>query len=559
MSRFAFLETKEPELYALCLQVEKYQYEDTDLFVLKCRKAMEQLTVCLGCMGKGLKANIGQLQQKQDVKAELVEKLFLLMDICDESSLFDDDVDEADRDNTVDLLVDACRIYVEAKQAENADYGQHLAEFLDASPVNFYAIKNIISELELLGLERLDESRKWHLEPGKGYYVTRNYSALLAFYVPKRDFLGYQIMASHCDSPSFRIKPNAEIVVEKKLLKLNVEKYGGMICSTWIDRPLSIAGRVIVRTAKGIATRLINIDRDLLIIPNLAIHMSRDINEGYKFNAQVDMLPLLGDGNNSGALLKLIAAEADVEAEAILDTDLFLYNRMKTSFVGVDQQFICSGRLDDLQCVFATVTGFVKAIKNGAVKASDSVPVLCVLDNEEVGSGTKQGAASTFLKDTLQRINNALGGDQEDYVASLANSFMISADNAHAVHPNHTDKADPTNKPYLNEGIVIKYSANQKYTTDAVSGAMFKLLCERAQVPYQVFTNRSDMLGGSTLGNISNCQVAVNTVDIGLPQLAMHSAYETAGVKDTGYLVKVAELFFCSGVQQNTPGSYELI
>lgn len=557
MSRFAFLETKEPELYALCLQVEKYQYEDTDLFVLKCRNAMEQLTLCLGCSGS-LKENIGQLQQNKDVQPELVEKLLLLVDICDESSLFDDDVEVEDRNNTVGLLVEACRMYVEAKQAANTDYSQELAEFLDASPVNFYAIRNIISELELLGLERLDESKKWHLEPGKGYYVTRNDSAIMAFYVPKQDYAGYQIMASHCDSPSFRIKPNAEIVVEKKLLKLNVEKYGGMICSTWLDRPLSLAGRVIVRTAKGIATKLINIDKDLLIIPNLAIHMSRDINEGYKFNAQVDMLPLLGDGNNSGALLKLIAAEAGVAAEDVLDTDLFLYNRMKASFVGADQQFICSGRLDDLQCVFATVTGFTRAVKSGAVKASDSVPVLCVLDNEEVGSGTKQGAASTFLKDVLQRINSALGRDQEDYVASLANSFMVSADNAHAVHPNHTDKADPTNRPYLNEGIVIKYSANQKYTTDAVSGAMFKLLCERAKVPYQVFTNRSDMLGGSTLGNISNCQVAVNTVDIGLPQLAMHSAYETAGVKDTGYLVKVAELFFASGVKQGLPGCYEL-
>lgn len=557
MSRFVFLENTEPQLYEACLQVEKYQYEDTDLFVLKCRKAMEQLTACLGCKGKSLKENLGLLQ-KQEVQAELIEKLLLLVDICDESSLFDDDVDEEDRDNTVGLLVEACRIYAEAKQEANADYSQQLAEFLDASPVNFYAIKNIVSRLELLGLKRLEESRKWHLEPGKGYYVTRNDSALMSFYVPKKDYVGFQIMASHSDSPCFRIKPNAEIVVEKKLLKLNVEKYGGMICSTWLDRPLSIAGRVIVRTAKGLAAKLINIDKDLLIIPNLAIHMNRDINEGYKFNAQVDMLPLLGDGKGSGALLKLIAAEAGVAAEDILDTDLFLYNRMKTRLVGVDQQFICSGRLDDLQCVFAAVTGFAKAVKSGAVKASDSVPVLCVLDNEEVGSGTKQGAASTFLKDTLQRINSALGRDQEDYVASLANSFMVSADNAHAVHPNHTDKADPTNRPYLNEGIVIKYSANQKYTTDAVSGAMFKLLCERAKVPYQVFTNRSDMLGGSTLGNISNCQVAVNTVDIGLPQLAMHSAYETAGVKDTGYLVKVAELFFASGVKQGLPGCYEL-
>ena len=433
-----------------------------------------------------------------------------------------------------------------------------LKEFLDKSPVNFWAVKNITEVLAEQGMTRLCEGAAWQLEAGRGYYVTRNDSSVIAFYIPQEAPTGFQIMASHCDSPSFGIKPNAEITVEKKLLKLNVEKYGGMLCSTWLDRPLSIAGRVVVRTPKGIATRLIKCAGDLIIIPSLAIHMNREANEGYKFNAQVDMLPLLGEASNAGGLAKLIAKEAGVEPQDVLDTDLFLYNRMPATNVGLDGQFICSGRLDDLQCVYASLQGFVNGLAKCDFAKAGSIPVLCVLDNEEVGSGTKQGAASTFLKDTLQRINGALGGNDESYCVKLANSFMISADNAHAVHPNHTDKSDPTNRPQLNEGIVLKYNANQKYTTDAISGALFKLLCEKAGVPVQTFVNRSDMAGGSTLGNISNCQVAVNTVDIGLPQLAMHSAYETAGVKDTGYLVKVAELFLGSGVKQTNPGCYEL-
>lgn len=433
-----------------------------------------------------------------------------------------------------------------------------LKEFLDKSPVNFWAVKNITEALAEQGMTRLSEGTAWQLKAGKGYFVTRNDSSVIAFYIPQETPIGFQIMASHCDSPSFGIKPNAEITVEKKLLKLNVEKYGGMLCSTWFDRPLSIAGRVVVRSPKGITTRLIKCDGDLIIIPSLAIHMNREANEGYKFNAQVDMLPLLGEAGNAGGLAKLIAKEAGVEPQDILDTDLFLYNRMPATTVGLDGQFICSGRLDDLQCVYASLQGFVNGLAKGNFAKAGSIPVLCVLDNEEVGSGTKQGAASTFLKDTLQRINGALGGNTEAYSIKLANSFMISADNAHAVHPNHTDKSDPTNRPQLNEGIVLKYNANQKYTTDAISGALFKMLCEKAGVPVQTFVNRSDMAGGSTLGNISNCQVAVNTVDIGLPQLAMHSAYETAGVKDTEYLVKVAELFFSSTVVAGDSGSYEI-
>lgn len=327
-----------------------------------------------------------------------------------------------------------------------------------------------------------------------------------------------------------------------------------MLCAPWLDRPLSAAGRVVLRTQEGIETRLVNVDRDLMIIPNLAIHMNREVNDGYKFNAQVDMLPLFCEkGEESDVFLKLIASEAGIFAEDILDTDLFLYNRMPASSLGLNGEFIASGRLDDLQCAFASLKGFVEA------SPKDSVAVHCVFDNEEVGSGTKQGAASTFLWDTLHRINRAMGKTEDDYLMSIASSFLVSADNAHAVHPNHSEKTDPTNRPYLNKGIVIKYSANQKYTTDAVSGAIMRAICKEADVPYQTFANRSDMLGGSTLGNISQSQVALNTVDIGLPQLAMHSPYETAGAKDTAYLIEAAKVLFSSSIEGKGNGSYKLI
>ncbi len=428
-----------------------------------------------------------------------------------------------------------------------------LISFLDNSPVSFFAVKNMCEILNKEGYTRLYEGQAWELEAGKGYYVTRNDSAVIAFRIPKKDYTGFQMMASHCDSPVFKIKTNAEITIDNSYVKLNVEKYGGMICSPWLDRPLSVAGRIVVSTEDGIMTKLVNVDRDLMIIPNLAIHMNREVNDGYKFNAQVDMLPLFCEkGEEKDVFLKLIAEEAGVKAEDILDTDLFLYNRMKGTKLGLNNEFISSGRLDDLQCAFASLQGFLKA------QPRDSVAVHCVYDNEEVGSGTKQGAASTFLKDTLHRINNAFGKSEDEYLMSIAKSFLVSADNAHAVHPNHPEKSDPTNRPYLNKGIVIKYSANQKYTTDAISGAVMRAICKKADVPYQTFTNRSDMLGGSTLGNISQNQVALNTVDIGLPQLAMHSPYETAGAKDTAYLAEAAKVLFSSSIEGAGDGNYKL-
>ena len=430
---------------------------------------------------------------------------------------------------------------------------QNLLEFLEKSPSAYHAVANMAKMLDDAGFERLNEGERWQLGEGRDYYVTRNGSALIAFRIPKKDYAGFQIMASHSDSPVFKIKSNAEIEVDKKYMKLNVEKYGGMLCAPWLDRPLSVAGRIVVQTDGGVETRLVAPDRDLMIIPNLAIHMNRNVNDGYEFNAQKDMLPLIGGMDAKGGLMKLVAEEAGVEEADILDMDLFLCLRMKGTVLGLNGEFIASPRLDDLQCAFASLTGFLEA------EPAHSVAVHCVMDNEEVGSGTKQGAASTFLKDVLHRINAGMGRTEEEYLMSLASSFMVSADNAHSVHPNQADKADPTNRPYMNEGIVIKYSANQKYTTDAVSGALFKSICKKAGVPCQVFHNRSDMLGGSTLGNISNTQVALNTVDIGLPQLAMHSPYETAGSKDTAYLVEAARLLFSSAVYGNGDGTYQIV
>ena len=430
---------------------------------------------------------------------------------------------------------------------------RELFSFLDHSPNAFYAVQNMCDILQQAGMIRLYEGAPWKLEAGKGYYVTRNGSAIIAFRIPKAEYTGFQMMASHSDSPVFKIKANAEITVDRQYVKLNVERYGGMLCAPWLDRPLSVAGRVIVRTKEGIETRLVNVDRDLMIIPNLAIHMNRQVNDGYKFNAQTDMLPLFCEkGEESDAFRKLIASEAGAAAEDILDTDLFLYNRMPAVSLGLNNEFIASGRLDDLQCAFASLKGFIEA------SPKDSVAVHCVFDNEEVGSGTKQGAAGSFLRDTLHRINRGMGRTEDEYLMSIASSFLVSADNAHAVHPNHTDKTDPTNRPYLNKGIVIKYSANQKYTTDAVSGAIMRAICTKADVPYQTFANRSDMLGGSTLGNISQSQVALNTVDIGLAQLAMHSPYETAGAKDTAYLIEAAKVLFSSSVEGTGNGNYKL-
>ncbi len=414
-----------------------------------------------------------------------------------------------------------------------------LFDFIKESPNAYFAVDTIAKELSAAGFKRLDEKEKWNLKPGK-YFVTRDDSSLIAFVIPKNDFAGFHIVASHSDSPSFKIKPNPEMKVGEAYVKLNVEKYGGMIISTWFDRPLSVAGRVVVDTKAGVKTELVNVDRDLLVIPSLAVHMDRNVNEGHRYEVQKELLPLFSCGkeNKSDSLISLVCKENGIKGSAVVDSDLFLYNRQEPVCFGMNDEFIAAPRLDDLQCVYGATQGLM------AAKPKDHVAINAVFNNEEVGSETKQGAASSFLSDVIDRICEKFAVSKEEHCRMMSGSFMISADNAHALHPNYQEKTDPTNRPVLNGGIVIKYNANQKYTTDAVSSAVMRKLCKKAGVNVQEYVNPSDIPGGSTLGSIATARVSMNTVDIGLPQLAMHSAYETAGAKDTEDLIRVTEAFF---------------
>lgn len=420
------------------------------------------------------------------------------------------------------------------------ELSRELLDFLKASPSSFHAVHNIAQQLNDEGYIKLREGSVWKLEPEGKYYVTRNDTSIIAFHIGNAlEDYSFNIAASHSDFPTFKVKEKAGLEVKKKYIKLNTEGYGGMICSTWFDRPLSVAGRVLVKEGDHLETRLFDIDRDLVMIPSMAIHMNRQINDGYAYNKQIDMLPLFGgEGVSKEDFDKLIAEELHVSVDAIYGKDLYLYNRAEGTIWGAKEEFISAPHLDDMQCAFATLKGFLKGYNN------QSVNVYACFDNEEVGSATKQGAGSTFLYDVLNRINTALGKTQEDYYRAVSASFMISADNAHAVHPNHPEKTDVENCVYMNEGIVVKAHAGQKYTSDAVSVAIFRSICEKAGVPVQFFANRSDEAGGSTLGNISSTRVSLNAVDIGLPQLGMHSAYETAGIRDTEYMVKALETFY---------------
>ena len=423
-----------------------------------------------------------------------------------------------------------------------------LIEFLNGSYTAFHAVENIKNRLVAEGFTPLSEGERWNIHKGGKYFVTRNDTSVIAFKVPEKDYIGFNIVASHSDSPCFKIKENAEITQAGQYICLNTEKYGGMIMSTWFDRPLSVAGRIMVKTENGFESRLVNIDRDLLIIPNLAIHMDRTINEGKAINPQNDMLPLFGDLGRKDKFIEVVAAAAGVAKEDIIAKDLYLYVRQPAGFVGLEEEFITGPKLDDLQCAYTSMEGFL------AAEEGDSVAVLAVFDNEEVGSGTKQGALSTMMYDTLTRLNRALGHDEEYYLCALTNSFMISADNAHSLHPNYSAKADPTNRPVINKGVVIKHHANQQYTTDAVSCAVFKQLAESVGAAVQHFANRSDMVGGSTLGNLSNRHVSLNAVDIGLPQFAMHSCFETAGVNDTEDFAQICEKFYGTSIVKTENG-----
>ena len=412
--------------------------------------------------------------------------------------------------------------------------------FLDQAHSVYHAQAGLVKQLQEEGYTRLRESQKWELIPGGKSYVTRGGSAVLAFRVPKEIRGGFMMTASHSDRPTFKLKENGELT--GTYTRLTTERYGGMLMAPWLDRPLSLAGRVLVETEKGVESRLIDIDRDLMLIPNVAIHMNRKANDGYTYNMTTDMLPLLGGKDAEGKLQKLLEEAA---GGRILGHDLYLYIRQKASVWGVDEEFISSAALDDLECAWSCTQGFLRAKESGAIA------VLCVFDSEEVGSNSTQGAASTLLPDTLERIARALDLDLRQL---LSQSFMVSADNAHAVHPNHPEYADPKNAPVMGQGVVLKFNAAQNYTTDGVSAAIFRSVCQRAGVPVQTYYNRADLPGGSTLGHISLTHVSVPTADIGLAQLAMHSCYETASAQDVVSLIKAMTGFYGSCLMEDGEG-----
>lgn len=433
------------------------------------------------------------------------------------------------------------------------DITSGLLSFIKKSPTAFHTVSSLCNMFEENGYTRLSESKPFDIKAGGKYYLTRNQSSFIAFKIPESGKAhSYMISATHSDSPSFKIKPNPESDTVG-YTRINTEKYGGMLCATWLDRPLSCAGRITTCENGKVISKLIDLQRPLFIIPSLAIHMNRNANENASYNPATDMQPICGSNNVKGQFKKAVAECAGVSEEETISSELFLYPMTDGYVWGLDNEFVSSPRLDDLQCVYASAIALLNSDK------SDSVSLMYVSDNEEVGSSTKQGADSTLLLDTLTSINEALGGTQSTLKNALTASFMVSADNAHAVHPNHPETSDTSHRPIMNGGIVIKHSASQTYTTDAVSSAIFTELCRRADAPVQHFTNRSDMRGGSTLGNISSTHVSINTVDIGLPQLSMHSSYETAGVKDTVYLINALKALFSSSIKTDSDGEYEII
>ena len=415
-----------------------------------------------------------------------------------------------------------------------------LRAFLDEAKSIYHTTAVLGRWMAEAGYTRLNEGENWHLIPGGKYYFIRGGSAILAFRIPKGTAKGFMMTASHCDRPAFKLKENGELT--GTYTRVATEKYGGMIIAPWLDRPLSVAGRVLVETEGGVESRLVDIDRDIALIPNVAIHMNRTINEGYAWNLAVDTIPLLGSKDAAGKLAELLKEQAGGK---ILSHDLYLYLRQKATVWGLEEEYISAAGLDDLDCVWGCAQGFLKAEESG------SIPMLCVFDGEEEGSNSVQGAHSALLEMTLERICRSLG---LDLYQMLANSFMVSADNVHAIHPNHPELADAANAPEMNKGVVIKFNASQRYTTDALSAAVFRRICDQAGVPLQTYYNRADIKGGATLGYLSLHHVSVPSADIGLPQLAMHSCYETAGVKDALYLEQAMAAYYATTLEATQNG-----
>lgn len=421
-----------------------------------------------------------------------------------------------------------------------------LLNFLDSSPCNFYAVHTVREILINNGFAEKSLEDALTAQPGEKFFVTKNHSAIFAFTVGKKPVAdtGLKIIAAHSDSPCFRVKPHAEMLCEGGIVKLNTEVYGGPILYTWFDRPLSLAGRVLLKGNDALhpITRLVKIDRPLFSISHLAIHFNRAVNEGNKISKQKDMLPIIAKVNNTleaeNMLLHLVADELQVEMEDIIDFDLLVYNTEKATTFGLNNEFISAGRLDDLSMVHAAIEAIID------VKDDNATCVAAIFDNEETGSGTKQGAGSPVLANVIQRMVESQGGNYDGYCRALAKSFLVSADNAHAFHPNYAEKYDPTNHPALGGGPCIKINANCKYMSDAHSAAIFKSLCIEAGAPYQYFVNHSDVAGGSTLGNILTGQMDIAGVDVGNPLLAMHSVRETGSVTDHMNMIKVFKQFF---------------
>ena len=422
---------------------------------------------------------------------------------------------------------------------------ESLRQFLDGAKSVYHSIQLQKNRLDEAGYQYLPESEGWKLQPGGKYYMTRGGAALIAFRVPEGDPTGFMISAGHSDRPSFKVKENP--VLNGKYQRLAVEPYGGMLMSTWLDRPLSVAGRVLVENDGVIETKLIDIDRDLLLIPNVAIHMNRTVNQGQSWNPAVDLIPLMSDAGSEEKLTALLEQEAGGK---ILGSDLYLYIRQQASVWGLEEEFISSAAIDDLTCIWCALEGFL------AAKPSAAIPLFCSFDSEEVGSNSMQGAGSNLLELVMLRICRAMGWEAE---RMLGQSFMVSADNGHAINPNHPEYADPNNAPVINQGIVLKFNANQKYTTDGVSAAVFRRICEKAEIACQTYCNRADIPGGSTLGHISMTHVSIHSVDVGLPQLAMHSSYETAGIRDVLDMLRAMTCYYSCSLLSSRDGSFQVV
>ena len=425
------------------------------------------------------------------------------------------------------------------------DNAQDLIDFLYESPTAYQAVSNTKKVLDQKNFTQVFESDKWDLKKGGKYYITKNDSALIAFTVGEEDIAntGFRLIGAHTDSPTFKIKPKNGILVEDTYVKLNTEVYGGPIYSTWLDRPLSIAGKVITKSENVFEPKehIVNINKPLMLIPNLCIHFNREVNNGYKYNAQDDLLPLLGLINEGlekeDYLLNTLAKKLNIDKSEILDFELFLYEYEKGLVMGLNDEFISASRLDDLWMVYAGLQAILENNKK-------STNLLVCMDHEEIGSATAVGADSFFIRDTLERINISLGGSPEDLFRAFSKSVMISADLAHAVHPNYIGKHDPTNRPMLGKGPVIKYSANQKYTTTAFSAAIFAEVCAKASVPIQKIVNRSDIAGGATMAKFISSNLGIHVIDMGTPLLGMHSIRETGSVIDNYYVIEAFKKFY---------------